>query len=505
VAIEKYHDGESNMTTNKKYSYRWSHIRDLSPDERSLAKPELQTLANIWQEHAEQLAASQALKQFNERLARHWAIETGIIEGIYKIDRGITEMLIEKGIESSLIPHGTTDRPAEEVVAVLRDHESVLEGVFEYVASRRSLSTSYIKQVHQALCAHQETVEAQDSQGRFVQVPLRRGEWKKNPNNPHRSDNLIHEYCPPEHVASEMDQLIEMHLKHTKEGISPEIEAAWLHHRFSQIHPFQDGNGRVARALATLVLLRAKLFPFTVDRTERDAYIDCLEQADQGDLAPFIEMVSRSQRRALTKALSLSEGLISEEKDLTALIQSGVQTLKEKKVAQSRDRQEVYQISSNLEDMAFKQMEGVASEVEESLKTVDPRYDCQVLRGDENTAHWFHAQVVEMAKQFEYYADLRRYHRWVRLRIRETQTPSIVVSFHPIGPQFSGVMVASAFYEERQTDTEEAHAVVPLPVCLCADLFEFTYGDDREQTKQRFERWLHDTLVVGLNQWKKSM
>lgn len=493
------------MTTNTQYSHRWCHIQDLSPGERSLAKPELQTLANIWLEHAQQLSASQSLRHFNERLARHWAIETGIIEGIYKIDRGITELLIEKGLESSLIPHGTTDRPAEEVVAVLRDHKSVLEGLFDFVASRRPLSVSYIKQVHQALCAHQETVDAQDSQGRFIQVSLRKGDWKKNPNNPLRSDDLVHEYCPPEHVASEMDRLVAIHLQHIEEGVSPEIEAAWLHHRFSQIHPFQDGNGRVARALATLILLRAKLFPFTVDRSERNTYIDCLEKADQGDLLPFIEMISRSQRQAMTKALSLSDGLISEERDLAVLIQSGVQTLKEKKAVQARDRQEVYRICSNLEDLAYEQMEVVASQVDQSLKTVDLRYDCEVVRAEADTAHWFHAQVLEIAKQLEYYADLRRYHRWVRLRIREAQTPSIVVSFHPLGPVFSGVMVTSAFYEERQIDTEEAPALVPLPVCLCADLFEFAYSDDSEQTKQRFERWLHDTLVVGLNQWKKSM
>ena len=38
-----------------------------------------------------------------------------------------------------------------------------------------------------------------------------------------------------------------------KRRTAREIEATWLHHRFTQIHPFQDGNGRVARALASLV------------------------------------------------------------------------------------------------------------------------------------------------------------------------------------------------------------------------------------------------------------
>jgi Fic family protein len=48
------------------------------------------------------------------------------------------------------------------------------------------------------------------------------------------------------HVAAEMDKLVELHREHRAAGVAPEVESAWLHHRFTQIHPFQDGNGRVA-------------------------------------------------------------------------------------------------------------------------------------------------------------------------------------------------------------------------------------------------------------------
>ena len=46
----------------------------------------------------------------------------------------------------------------------------------------------------------------------------------------------------------------ELHRNH--HDVAPEVEAAWLHHRFTQIHPFQDGNGRIARALATLIFVK---------------------------------------------------------------------------------------------------------------------------------------------------------------------------------------------------------------------------------------------------------
>ncbi len=333
-----------NMSDQLKYSHRWEPIEDLHEDDEFHASPQLKKLAEVWRAHASEMSHSRELKRFNERLARHWAIETGIIEGLYKIDIGVTELLIEKGIESALIPHGSTDRPAEEIVAILKDHQNVLEGLFDFVASRRPLSTSYIKEMHHALCAHQDEVEAMDNQGRFLRIPLRKGEWKLQPNNPHRGDSRIHQYCPPEHVASEMDRLMALHLSHVETGVAPEIEAAWLHHRFSQIHPFQDGNGRVARALATLILLRAGLFPFTVDRTQRAEYIACLEAADEGDLGPLVAMLTKSQRRALTKALSLSEALMTEERDIHTLIRDGTRRLKEKKEASSPAFQDVHRL-----------------------------------------------------------------------------------------------------------------------------------------------------------------
>ena len=127
----------------------WKSIEDLPEDFRELASPELESLAPIWQDQRGRLEKTGALSDFNARLRREWSIETGIIENLYSLDRGITEILIERGIEASLIPHGATDRPAEEIVAILKDHEDALDGLFDFVAHRRSLSTSYIKELRQ--------------------------------------------------------------------------------------------------------------------------------------------------------------------------------------------------------------------------------------------------------------------------------------------------------------------------------------------------------------------
>jgi Fic family protein len=285
--------------------YRWQPIEDLPEDWRRLALSELAGLLAVWKKQVVRIKDSPAYQEFQARLRREWAIETGIIEGLYDIDRGVTRTLIEQGLHASLISHGDANKPADEIIPILKDHEAVVEGLFDFIGQQRQLSTSYIKQIHQALTSHQERTKGIDALGRTIQIPLLRGDWKKRPNNPTREDGSIHEYCPPEQVASEMDRLIEMHLRHLSEDVPPEIEAAWLHHRFTQIHPFQDGNGRVVRALASLVFLRAGGFPLVVHRDDRIVYIKSLEQADHSDLAPLIRLFCRIQKKSLMRFSSL--------------------------------------------------------------------------------------------------------------------------------------------------------------------------------------------------------
>ena len=69
--------------------------------------------------------------------------------------------------------------------------------------------------------------------------------------------------------------------------------------RFLQIHPFEDGNGRVGRAISSLVLIEDGWLPLTVTRTDRLSYIDALRAADAGDLGSLVRLVGTLQRQSL--------------------------------------------------------------------------------------------------------------------------------------------------------------------------------------------------------------
>jgi len=84
---------------------------------------------------------------------------------------------------------------------------------------------------------------------------------------------------PPEKVYEEMDRLInEYHAN--KEKIHPIELAAILHGKFEQIHPFEDGNGRVGRFLINIILTNNKYPPLIIRKSQRLKYLKALESFD---------------------------------------------------------------------------------------------------------------------------------------------------------------------------------------------------------------------------------
>ncbi|HCU57485.1 MAG TPA: hypothetical protein DF984_04550 [Anaerolineaceae bacterium] len=286
--------------------YKWRPIEDIPEGLYTYSDPDLRALENEWQEIRTK-TSDEVLERILTEIKREWAIETGKIEGLYTLSKGITKTLIQHGISARLIPQDSTNLGPLQLTELLKDQQEVIEGLMDYVSQSNSLTLHYIRQMHQVFTRHQDSTEAITEDGKRVNIPLLKGDWKKWPNNPLQDDETIHEYCPPEQVQSEMEHLLALHQEHLEKQVSPEVEAAFLHHRFTQIHPFQDGNGRVARALASLVLVQTGDFPFVVKDDERAIYIKALEESDKGDLTNLIEIVVEKQKDLLYNVLRKSQ------------------------------------------------------------------------------------------------------------------------------------------------------------------------------------------------------
>ena len=486
----------------------WQPIEDLPLDWKGLASSELPPLVTVWNEQADRLRQSGEFQTFNEKLRREIAIETGIIERLYTRDRGITRLLIEQGINEALIPHGATDRPVKQVVSLIKDQESAIEGLFNFVGGQRTLSTSYVKQLHQLLTQSQDSTEALDpTTEKIFRISLIKGDWKRQPNNPLRSDGSVHEYCPPEQVASEMDRLVALHSQHRDQKVPPEIESAWLHHRFTQVHPFQDGNGRVARCLASLVFIQASWFPLVLTRDDRADYITALEEADQGNLSRLIKLFAKRQKQAFLTNLGLSEQVLSEARRTQVIISSIAEKLKQNQSASIQERcKKAESFASSLFDIASNRLQDVADEIKLSVQNfVD---DAQVFTisaaVDDPRSYYHRYQVIKTAKQLGYFANLRKYHTWIQLVINVETSTTFLLSFHVLGHEYRGLLVCTACAYHRDDSEEGEHNISDVQ-SLTDSPFQFSYADEEENLIGRFKQWLEDIILTGLEYWNKSI
>lgn len=484
----------------------WQPIRDLAETWEDFAHPELGALAQVWQEQRGKLEEANSYQPYLAKLRREIAIETGIIEGLYTIDRGTTQLLIERGIDEALIPHGATDRNPAAVVAMIRDHEGALDGVFQFVKSERSLSLSYIKQLHQFLTRNQPTTTAMDQFGKIGEVALIRGDWKRTPNNPQRNGET-HIYCPPEQVQPQMEQLLTWHHEHIERGIPPEVEAAWLHHRFTQIHPFQDGNGRVARLLASLVFIRAGWFPLVVRRDDRATYIAALETADTGDLRALVDLFSSAQKQAFLSSLRLSEDVFAEGRTLQTILEAARDKLTSKQQTNGPEAAKiVYGYGDKLIDIVESKFVETQTAIASTLQEVmiDRLLKRITIRPGSGAADDMYRQaLLTIAANFDYvpFLDGYNHHIEIELPIDFEIKVNIVLSCHEVGYFESGTLVIIGFAARIHEDSLQ----IQQYETVSREPFEFTYREPEASIVKRFEKWLDNAVNVGVAYWQRQL
>lgn len=472
-------------------------ITDLTEEDLKLANPQLAGAAELWQHRKAELQEADSLTTFTERLNRLVAIETNVIERVFRLDRGITELLIEEGIRASLIPHGATDKPAQYVVDILQSALQAQQWMVDrFIRDKNPLTTFSIKELHQLLTQAQLTTEALSPTGQRMEVALVHGEWKKTDNQV-RKEGMILRYCPPEHVQAQMDRLVEMHAQHLETDVAPEVAAAWVHHRLTQIHPFQDGNGRVARCIGGLVFLKAGLFPLVVLRDDVGKYIDALESADAGDLTALVEFFVRGQLQRFDQALNLAQDVVEQAGTLGLAIQGIGDRLKQREEERLAKQKELLTNADGLVSIAEEQMVTTAGQlVEQGLGAFATR------NTDSNDFH-YQGQAIGFAREHGYYADLGTYRGWARLKFDTSPHTQLLVHFHARGRDL-GVIVGAAIFEIIQAPDDEGPALREQ-IDVTLEPFEFYSTESFDQIKARFRPWMNQTLTLALAQVQRLL
>ena len=496
-------------------AHKWLPITRLS-ERCEYDFSEIDALQRQWiaYRQAREEAQPNAYSAFLERLTRSWSIETGIIEGLYTLDRGVTETLVQRGMSADLIEHRSTNKDPHELGRILADHRDAVDGVYVEIREGRPISRSAIRQLHAALTRNQPTFRALNQFGQWFDARLEHGEFKKLPNNPTRQDCAIHEYCPPEHVDSELDNLLEWYNQYVLDTdlYHPLLTAAWFHHRFTQIHPFQDGNGRVVRALLTWHLVREEYLPVVIKRDDRVAYIDALENADQRNLVPFVDLLVHLQQRTILDALSepeTDEPIGAVDQVLDHIVEQIVRTNAER---ESPIRSSVNAVAETLQkyasDLLQKQAAEIIIRLGQAGRNVVPFI---VTDGSGESENWYRSQVVQTANNSGHWANLNEVRFPIRLSLIADQMPQrprlvFVVSLHHTGRQLSGIMAATAFalidhcndnFPDQVADDESALFIDCTPL----EPFIFTWESNPDVLLPRFKIWTEQSLAIALRQW----
>lgn len=434
--------------------------------------------------------------EFLDRLKREHAIETGVIERLYDLDKGITETFIKEGFVRSFLSHGDTDIPENDLMGHLNDHLDAVNFIFDVVKDNRPLTVGFIKELHQLVTRNQRYAEGRDQFGNKLKVNLLEGVFKDRENNPTREDGTVILYCPPEQVASEMDNLVLIYNELEGKNEHTLILGTWFHHAFTTIHPFQDGNGRVARLLTSLIFIKYGYFPFTVLREEaRVKYIEALEEADNDLPQKLVTYFGEVQKRNIQKALNIKE--VSS----TSFIE--VQEIFARKLENWKFHAlEAYQEQIKNKRMAvYTYCNGILNELKDQL-LVNLNGNAQIIIAscsfdDQTRQHYFYRQIVSYARKHDYFFNRSLPKSWLTFRIElsEDKKYQLGLTIHHYGYDDKTLAIGS-FLEFKAGDDEKLDTIIPLEIPPHVISIE----DQVEGKEKNIRSYIENALTITLSQ-----
>ena len=198
------------------------------------------------------------------QLRNLWTHTSTAIEG-NTLTLGETAFVLEEGLTVS----GKPLKDHEEVVG----HARAIDLIYGLLAQGTPLNEEALFNLHKAVQTHVVL---------DVYKPV--GGWKKEPNSTVGvvdETQVVFEYAAPRDIPPLMKQWFSLYHELMAAAVPGDKEKALhayvaLHVAFVRIHPFFDGNGRMARLVANLPVLKAGLPPVIVPREQRKAYIDAL-------------------------------------------------------------------------------------------------------------------------------------------------------------------------------------------------------------------------------------
>ena len=246
------------------------------------------------------------LNRLNQKLRLDWNYHSNSIEG-NTLTASETRAFLLHGITSN-------GKPFRDYIE-MRGHNEALKKLEDIVHQDLNITEKLIKEFHKII-----VVEPYDGE-----AEINPGEYKTMPNYLYSPSGERIDFEPPQEVPRLMNELINWlnnHIdppkrKKKKYDLHPLLIACGFHVRFIQIHPFGDGNGRMARILMNLILMLCAYVPAVIKLEKRKEYYIALNQSTLDNMEPLAEFVAEECIQSLEMAVKAAKGeSIDEPEDL---------------------------------------------------------------------------------------------------------------------------------------------------------------------------------------------
>ena len=212
-----------------------------------------------------------------ERLSRKFTVDFNFnsnhMEG-NTLTYGQTELLLLFGkVVGEAEMKDLEEMKASDVGLKMMQEQALIKGI--------PLTQNFIRQLHKVLLREDYTVYRELPGGQQTSYVIHVGCYKTRPNSVITRYGDRFEYASPGETPALMADLVDWYNEEEAKGKLTPVELATLfHYRYIRIHPFEDGNGRIARLLVNFILARHD-YPMIVVRSRgKKDYLEALHQAD---------------------------------------------------------------------------------------------------------------------------------------------------------------------------------------------------------------------------------
>lgn len=163
----------------------------------------------------------------------------------------------------------------------MKAHNVGLKMVLAEAKTDNPLTETFIRQTHKILLREDYEVYRNLPGGVTTSYTVHAGCYKTRPNSVITPSGERFEYASPEETPLLMADLVKWYQEEEAKGeLNPLELAALFHYRYIRIHPFEDGNGRIARLMMNFILARHDYPLIVVPTKTKRLYLDALGKAD---------------------------------------------------------------------------------------------------------------------------------------------------------------------------------------------------------------------------------